>query len=122
MPLEFVLDEHYRGPLWQAVLRHNLNGAYPLEIVRVGDLPDLLLGTRDPELLVWAEQQARILVTEDRRTMPRHLHNHLLVGHHSPGVFMTRIDSRCRELVEYLILATYASEPGEFADVITYIP
>ena len=36
MALQFVFDEHVRGPLWQAALRHNLRGIDPLDVVRVG--------------------------------------------------------------------------------------
>ena len=41
MPLRYVFDEHHRGPLWKAVQRHNARGGYVLDVVRVGDPPDL---------------------------------------------------------------------------------
>jgi hypothetical protein len=52
MALSFVPDEHLRGPLWQAILRHNLDGAEPLDVVRVGDKPELPLHISDPEILL----------------------------------------------------------------------
>ncbi|HMF13355.1 MAG TPA: hypothetical protein VKE94_13650 [Gemmataceae bacterium] len=51
MPLRFALDENQRGLLWRAVVRHNLAGVYPLDVVRVGDPPDLPLGSADPDVL-----------------------------------------------------------------------
>ncbi len=122
MALSFVLDEHLRGPLWQAVLRHNLRGAEKLDVVRVGDIPTLPLEIGDPEILLWAERESRILVTEDRHTMANHLREHLAKGRHSPGILMIRPYQRLRTLVECLVLITHAGEPTDFADVITYIP
>jgi hypothetical protein len=51
-PLGFVLDEHLRGPLWDAIQAHNAKPrAEPILAFRVGDLPDLPLGMDDPEIL-----------------------------------------------------------------------
>ena len=55
MPLRFVLDENQRGLLWLAVIRHNQTGIYPVDVVRVGDLPDLPLGSVDSDILLWCE-------------------------------------------------------------------
>jgi hypothetical protein len=122
MPLSFVLDEHLRGALWQAILRHNLRGAELLDVVRVGDAADLPLQIDDPELLLWAQRESRILVTEDRHTMASHLREHLAKGHRSPGILLIRPQQRLRVLVECLVLVAYAGEPADFADAITYIP
>ena len=122
MPLAFLLDEHLRGPLWQAVLRHNLRGHDPLDVVRVGDLPDLPLGSDDAAILQWAESTGRILVTEDRHTMAGHLEAHLSAGRHSPGILMTRSSARIRALIESIWLIAYAGQPEEFADGLTFIP
>jgi hypothetical protein len=50
MPLRFVLDEHLRGGgLWWIIRQHNTHGIDPLDVVRVGDPPDLPRVTLDPE-------------------------------------------------------------------------
>lgn len=85
MPLAFVLDENCRGPLWNAIQSHNQGGNYPIDAVRVGDLPDLPLQCGDPEILAWAEGAGRILLTIDESTMPAHWIAHLQSGRHSPG-------------------------------------
>ena len=43
MVLRYLLDEHLRGPLRRAVQWHNGRGSYPLDVVCVGDFPDLQL-------------------------------------------------------------------------------
>jgi hypothetical protein len=80
MPLRFVLDEHLRGPLWRAVQRHNTRAEDPIDVVRVGDPPDLPLATDDRTLLAWAEREGRILVTCDKHTVPAHLAAHIAGG------------------------------------------
>lgn len=122
MALAFLLDEHLRGPLWQAVLQHILRGGGWLDVVRVGDPPDLPLATDDAALLQWAEREGRILVTEDRQTMPRHLRDHLAAGDHSPGILIPRTGQSMRTIIEYLVLIAEAGEPADFADTTTYIP
>lgn len=122
MPLDFVFDEQLRGPLWQAVLRHNLAGIDPLNVVRVGDLEELPLGATDPAILQWAQLHDRLLVTEDRQTMAAHLTAHLASGQSSPGVLMNRRRHRLRFLVECSVLVAYAGEPREFANQVTFLP
>ena len=122
MPLRFLLDENMRGPLWNAVLRHNLRGVDVLDVVRVGDAFTPPLHARDPDILLWAEARDRVLVTLDRSTMPGHLNAHLAAGHHSPGVLMVRRGAEIPAVLEYLVLATYISAPEEWRDRVEYIP
>jgi hypothetical protein len=122
MPLAFVLDENLRGPLWQALLRHNLRGIYPIDVVRVGDSDELPLSALDAQILIWAERHERLLITEDRHTMASHLQEHLNAGNQSPGVLIARGDVPMRELIECLSLIAHAGERADFANRITYVP
>lgn len=122
MPLSFVLDEHYRGPLWRAIQSHNLRSSETLDVVRVGDLPELPVGSLDPEILLWAEQAGRILVTEDKSTMAGHLADHLQAGHHSPGVFTPRPRTTLVQVVAFLATAAYGSSASEWEGRVTFIP
>jgi hypothetical protein len=122
MPLRFLLDENQRGPLWHAVVRHNQAGVYPLDVVRVGDPPDLPLASFDPDILLWGEREQRILVSFDKATLAGHLANHLQAGHHSPGIFMLRRGSRLAEVVGHLALVAHASDAWEWQDRIEFIP
>jgi hypothetical protein len=64
MALTYVLDEHLRGALWHALRQHNAGGVNVVDVDRVGDPPDLPLGTTDPDLLLWAEREGRVVVTQ----------------------------------------------------------
>jgi hypothetical protein len=93
-----------------------------LDVVRVGELVALPLSSDDSTILAWAEQENRLLVTEDKHTMPQHLDRHLKGGHHVPGVLMIRPGTSVPELVEFLVLVAYASRAEEWQDRIEYIP
>ncbi len=122
MTLAFVLDEHLRGPLWQAVRTHKARGVHAIDVARVGDPADLPLGSTDPEIMAWAERNGRIVASHDESTMKTHLADHLRAGCHSPGVFLVRKASRLLEVVDFLVAAAYASEPADWQDQWVYIP
>ena len=121
MALAFVLDENQRGLIWRHIERHNSKGQYLLDVVRIGDPPDLPLGTSDPDLLLWAERQNRILVSRDRQMLGKHFTGHIKSGHRCPGIFQVR-DVAFERLVEFLVCACYASDAAEWENRITYIP
>ena len=122
MSLAFLLDENLPKRVVRAIQRHNLTGELPLDAVRVGDLPELPLGADDSMVLLWAESANRILISEDKHTLPNHLDNHLASGHHSPGVFLVRPATSLSDLIEYLALVAHLTEPFEWKDRVTFIP
>lgn len=122
MSLRFVLDEHLRGPAWTVIRRYNATAESPLDVVRVGELDCVPLGTHDPAILLWAEQEERILVTRDQSTMKSHLEQHLAAGHASPGIFMIRPHGQLSAVIEFLRLADELSDAHEWQNDVTYIP
>jgi predicted nuclease of predicted toxin-antitoxin system len=120
--LLFLLDEHLRGPLWHAIQRHNLLGGLHIDAVRVGDSSDLPLGADDRAILEWAQQNDRILVTQDKHTMAKHLADHVQTGRSSPGVLVIRANTSLRPVLEILALAAHAGSQDDFAEVVTFIP
>jgi hypothetical protein len=121
MPLAFLLDENLRGLLYRHVRRHNAMGEPPLDVVRVGDPPDLPRGSEDPDILRWAERHGRILISRDVNTMPRHLAEHLRAGGHTPGLFLLR-PAPLPVVVGFLVLAAYASDPSEWEGRVEFVP
>lgn len=80
------------------------------------------MGCQDPEILIWAEGESRILVSRDLSTLPIFLADHLHAGHHSPGIFLIRHGATLTEVVDFLVLVAHASEPWEWADRCQFIP
>jgi hypothetical protein len=122
MPLAYLLDEHLRRALWLAVQQHNAAGSNVLDVVRVGDPTDLPPGTLDPDLLVWAEREGRILISRDRSTLPGHLAEHLRAGRHCPGIWLIRRGSTIPQVIAFLEIAAYASDPSDWQDQLETIP
>jgi hypothetical protein len=122
MALRFLLDEHLRGELWKAVQFHNAHTANPLDVVRVGDPPDLPLSSNDPDILVWAELDGRVLVSRDKRTMIAGLAAHLQTGRSSPGLLIIRRRSRLADVLTFLVSAASAGNEDQWRDQVVYIP
>ncbi len=120
--LRFLLDEHLRGPLSSAILRYNAQGGLAIDVVRVGDPPDLPLASSDPAILLWAERENRILLTEDVHTMPGHLADHLDAGRRSPGIFVISVGYSIKQLVAHLELVAHAGVADDYQDSIVYVP
>jgi hypothetical protein len=79
----FLLDENLLPRLKVALLR--LNPA--IDVRRVGDPDALPLGTSDPDVLHHLDLFQRILVMDNRKSMPEHLEAHLALGRHIGGLF-----------------------------------
>jgi uncharacterized protein DUF5615 len=73
----------------------------------------------DPEVL--AAKEHCILVTHDRRTMPRHFANFIL-HRSSPGVFIIAQTVSVRVAIEELLLVWAASESEEWKNLIVELP
>jgi hypothetical protein len=121
MGLRYLFDEHLRGALPEAVVRLAARHGFVIDVVQVGDAVDLPLGTSDLDILRWAEEHGRIVVSHDTKTLPEHLAEHLAAGRHSPSVFIARRPLNLA-LAEWLVLAAFASDAPEWKDRVTFVP
>jgi len=80
-----------------------------------------LRGLPDPQVLALAAQENRILVTHDRRTMPRHFAN-FVVNHESPGVVIIAQKVNVNAAIEELLLVWAASQAEEWLNLIVDLP
>ncbi len=70
-----------------------------------------LHGLADPEVLLIAKQQDRILVTHDFQTMPRHYGEFLNKHGDSPGVFLVSQNTPIGSVIDEIVLVWAASDP-----------
>ncbi len=75
----------------------------------------------DPEVLAFAAREHRLLVTHDRRTMPRHFAE-FLQHHTSPGVLLIAQSVSVGVAIEALVLVWMASESAEWRNLIVELP
>jgi len=78
-------------------------------------------GLADPEVLQIAADTGRVLVSQDRRTMPLHFAR-FTVAAPSPGVVLLREAIPIATAIEELILIASASEAEEWNGRIVWIP
>ena len=79
-------------------------------------------GTLDPEILIWCETYEAILVTNNRRSMPIHLADHLAQNRHIPGIFILNPEMGIGETIDELILIAKCSFDNEYQDRIIFLP
>jgi hypothetical protein len=116
--IRFLLDENLSPRLKVAVLR--LNPA--IDILRVGEPHAPPLGTLDPDVLSYLELSQRLLVTDNRASMPEHLESHYRAGGHIWGLFWVRPETQIGELARELFLVWEATEAEEWVDRLDWIP
>src|SRR5579864_5321911 len=110
--IAYLLDENVDPRLYRGLRRH-----WPLiGVWRVGDPDTPAFQTPDPEILLWCEARSVSLVTNNRRSMPVHLRDHLIAGRHVPGFFIMDESLTIGETVERLAAIWGASEAEEYTD------
>jgi len=116
--VNLLLDEHVHPGLL-AELRRRLP---ELVIRQIGEDLAPQRGTPDPEILVWCEEHQFHLVTNNRRTMPAHLADHLAAGRHVPGILTIDLSETLGVLVQELQDIVELSRRDEYRDRIEYVP
>jgi hypothetical protein len=122
--LKYLLDEHIPPAYRVQILRRteSLLPSSEFEVWAIGDPDAPAKGTLDPDILLWCESHGFVLVTNNRRSMPVHLTDHLTAAHHVPGIFIISQDLSIGQLIDELILIAFAALEDEFADCITFLP
>jgi len=116
--IRYLLDENVDPTLRTGLL----NQEPDLVVWRIGDLKVPPAGTLDPEILCWCEDNEFILVTNNRKSMPNHLIDHLNEGRHVPSIFELNPRMSMGETIEELTLIWGASEAEEYQDRIVHLP
>lgn len=115
MRVRFQADADFNEDILSGVVRRN-PGVDFKDAVTAG-----LRGLTDREVLIFAAQEGRVLVTHDRRTMPLHFAEFIDAGD-SPGVFIISQSAEISSVIEELIVIWEASDAAEWVNRICTIP
>ncbi|MCP4110487.1 MAG: hypothetical protein GY749_34025 [Desulfobacteraceae bacterium] len=116
--IRYLFDEHIGFYLRKAVKKYDSD----IVIRRVGEIDAPVTGTLDPDILIWCESNNFCLFTNNRKSMPKHLKDHLLSERHVPGIFVLNPKLSIDETAYELALIAGASDMEEFADRLIYLP
>ncbi|NTV62831.1 MAG: DUF5615 family PIN-like protein [Oscillochloris sp.] len=116
--MRYLLDEHIDPVLRREILR----AAPDLEVWIIGDPGAPARGTLDPDILIWCEENGFCLVTNNRKSMPRHLADHVSLGHHMPGILVVNLAMTMGQMIDELVLIAGVAADDEFRDLILYLP
>lgn len=114
--LRLLADENFNGD----ILRGMLLSQPDLDIVRVQDVG--LASADDPEVLAWAAEHNRIVLTHDRATMPDFAFRRVALGHVMPGVFALNDRFPVGLAIQELLLMIACTEPADWSGRVVYLP
>jgi predicted nuclease of predicted toxin-antitoxin system len=81
-----------------------------------------LAGATDLEVLAWAAEHDRILLTHDKKTIPPFVYQRLAQGEPVAGVVEVDAKVSIRNVIEDILLIAQCSFPGEHRSMILRIP
>ena len=76
----------------------------------------------DPDLLAWAAEQKRVVVTHDRRTMPSHASARIVQGQSVAGVIVISRRLPVGSVINDLEIIVSCSDADEWENVIKHLP
>jgi hypothetical protein len=108
--IHFITDEDFDGRIVRGLFRRSGD----IDVVRAQDVG--LLSVSDENLLEWAAGNNRIVLTHEKRTIPRHVHDQLVAGQHVSGVLVVDESASIGQCVEDILLIEACSENDEWHD------
>ena len=113
--MQFLADENFSVPILTG-LRRRLPD---LDIVHIHELG--MDRTPDPDILVWAAAENRVVVTHDAKTMPNYAHERLRAGRPMPGMVVVPDMMPIGRAIEELWLLIGTIFDAEWADQVRYL-
>jgi len=114
--ISLATDEDFDRDIVRGLLRRNLD----LDIVDVREWE--LGGAPDPDVLAWAADEGRILLTHDVNTMTRHACERIASGFPLPGVIVVPQSLSLGRAIEELNLIVECIFEGEWEGQVRYLP
>ncbi|MGI8589002.1 MAG: DUF5615 family PIN-like protein [Chloroflexia bacterium] len=81
-----------------------------------------LSGRPDKQVLAWAADTQRVVLTHDSNTMTQAAYDRLRAGQPMPGLFVVRWDASIGEVVASLLVLIGAGKPQDWEGQVWYLP
>ena len=114
--LRLAADENFNNDIIRGLLRRKPD----LDIVRVQDVG--LSGADDRNVLEWAAQEGRVLLTHDVRTITCYAYERVESNQAMPGVFEVSRAVPVGVVIEDILLLSECSLETEWEGQVRYLP
>lgn len=114
--LRLLSDENFNGDIVRGLLRRHPE----LDLLRVQDVG--LIQARDPDILEWAAQEQRVLLSHDVSTVPPVAYKRVSDGRPMFGVFIVPDRMGIGQAVNEILFLSLDAEPDEWKDQVLYLP
>ena len=114
--MKFITDENISRQFVNALRRHISD----VDVVRVQDVG--LQSAADEVILDWAYQEERIVITQDRATIPLLVAQNLANNLPVPKVLIVRRHAQMRDVIEMIELILYYSIAADWQHPVRWIP
>jgi predicted nuclease of predicted toxin-antitoxin system len=114
--LRLLADENFNGDIVRGLLLRLPD----LDLVRVQHIG--LVGAEDPDVLAWAAENNRILLTHDRATMSDHAYERVARGDPMAGVFILNDRLPVGRAIEEILLLVECTEQAEWIGRSVHVP
>ena len=81
-----------------------------------------LSNASDPELLAWAAEQERVVITHDRRTMPYHATSRIARAEKIAGLIIVSRQLPVSRVIDDLEIIVSCSDMVEWENVVKHLP
>ena len=114
--MRLLADENFNGTILRGLMRRMPE----LDMVRVQDVG--LRNTDDPEILEWAANEGRVLLTHDVATITMYAYDRLAQGLPMAGVVEVIATAPMGKILEDLELWIRCSQPEDYESQVIFIP
>ena len=114
--LRFLADENFNHRIVRGLLRQ----APELDIVIAQDVG--LAATPDPEVLTWAAEHGRVILTHDVRTLVPHAYARVAAGLPVPGVIASSDSIPIGPAINDILLLNLSYGEGELEGQVIFLP
>jgi len=81
-----------------------------------------LSNASDPELLAWAAEQERVVITHDRRTMPYHATSRIARAEKIAGIIIVSRQLPISQVINELEIIVSCSDMTEWENIVKHLP
>jgi len=114
--LRLLADENFNGDIVRGLLRRQPD----LDLVRMQDVG--LAGADDPDVLAWAAENNRIVLTHDRATMSDYAYERVAAGEKMAGVFILNDRFPVGRAIDEILLLVACTEQAEWSGRAVRVP